>query len=108
VALRGGEVILNGQPLKREVIGPAATEGKQLADEWNGGRRYQILIDPDDEHADMPEQRVPDGAYFVLGDNRGQSLDSRQFQAVSHGEIVGTVSYLYWPTGNWKRFGVVR
>jgi signal peptidase I len=108
VELRGGEVILNGQPLKREVIGPSATDGQQLAYEWNGGRQYQILISPDDENADMPSQLVPDGAYFVLGDNRGQSLDSRKFHAVSHGEIVGVATYLYWPAGNGNRFGVIR
>uniref|UniRef100_A0A7C2K1E1 Signal peptidase I n=1 Tax=Schlesneria paludicola TaxID=360056 RepID=A0A7C2K1E1_9PLAN len=107
VELRDGEVILNGQPLKREPIGPSATGDKQLVYEWNGGRRYQILIGPDDDGVDMSPQTVPDGAYFVLGDNRGQSLDSRKFNAVPHGEIVGVATYLYWPAGNTDRFGVI-
>jgi signal peptidase I len=107
VELRDGQVFLNGEPLKREDLGPSATGGKQLACEWNGGRRYQILVGPDDENANFPVQVVPEGAYFVLGDHRGSSLDSRKFFAVSHGEIVGVATYLYWPQGRWNRFGAI-
>lgn len=107
VAMQAGQVFVNGQPLRREALGPSATAGKQLAYEWNGGRRYQILTGPDDVQGDFPAQLVPDGAYFVLGDHRGLSVDSRKFHAVSHGELVGIASYLYWPARNWNRFGVL-
>lgn len=43
---------------------------------------------------------VPEDGYFVLGDNRGQSLDSRSFGIVPRGSIVGQVWIVYWPPGS--------
>jgi len=41
--------------------------------------------------------QVPQGSYFVLGDNRRQSLDSRYFGFVEKEDIVGTVAARYLP-----------
>jgi signal peptidase I len=35
--------------------------------------------------------------YFVLGDNRGDSRDSRYFGPISRGSIIGKASLVYWP-----------
>ena len=45
---------------------------------------------------DFPVQ-VPPQVYFVLGDNRGQSNDSRDWGYVPTEDIVGKVWMLYWP-----------
>lgn len=44
---------------------------------------------------------VPEGQYYVLGDNRGNSSDSRFWGPVPEENIIGTVWFSYWPPGEW-------
>jgi signal peptidase I len=46
-----------------------------------------------------PEIRLGDDQYFVLGDNRAESSDSRSWGPVTKDRIVGKVIYRYWPPG---------
>lgn len=48
---------------------------------------------------DTPARRVPGDAYFVMGDNRLQSRDSRDIGTVPRASIVGQVWLVYWPPG---------
>jgi signal peptidase I len=45
----------------------------------------------------MPEVVVPDGSYFVLGDNRPISCDSREFGLVAQELLRGRVRARLWP-----------
>ena len=49
--------------------------------------------------------RVPQGAYFVLGDNSTNSFDSRYWGCVPRENIIGRISFCYWPPG---RVGAVK
>jgi signal peptidase I len=44
----------------------------------------------------LPPVRVPDGAYFLLGDNRDDSSDSRAWGPVPAGHLLGRALLVYW------------
>jgi signal peptidase I len=40
---------------------------------------------------------VPEGEYFFVGDNRGESCDSRRWGSVPRNDLIGPVFATYWP-----------
>jgi signal peptidase I len=40
---------------------------------------------------------VPKGQYFVMGDNRGESCDSRSWGGVPREDMIGVIFAIYWP-----------
>ena len=71
-----GKVIING----RELIEP------YIKEPWSG---------------DMEPIRIPADMYFVMGDNRNGSLDSRSFGLVDEDDIVGKAMASWWPRSQW-------
>jgi signal peptidase I len=114
VEVKDNEIFVNGQQLAREPaprasLGAAAQAIKgDVFEEINSSRRYWILFAADTKPlADYPKAKVPEGACFVLGDNRNNSRDSRTMGFVALGDVLGDVQYRYWPAATWTRFGVM-
>ena len=80
VLVKNGTVYVNGQPLTEPYIHYAAT--------------YTYPFDG------QPKQ-VPDGYYFVLGDNRPNSSDSHLGWNVPVDNLVGRAWISYWPPTDW-------
>jgi signal peptidase I len=70
-----------------------------------GQKQYVKLKEPyiskQDRLADTAHfgitKHVPEGQYFMMGDNRSQSCDSRTWGSVPRNKLIGIVFFLYWP-----------
>jgi signal peptidase I len=64
----------------------------------NGARIDESYIRPERrDHGPPRTWRVPEGSYFLVGDNRAQSCDSRVFGAVPKKDVIGKLTVIYWP-----------
>jgi signal peptidase I len=55
------------------------------------------------DRSNMRVVTVPASSVFVLGDNRGESDDSRSFGPIPESSIVGKALFVIWPLGHVKR-----
>jgi signal peptidase I len=57
------------------------------------------------DYRSYPEQVVPQNAFFVMGDHRSMSNDSRDFGPVDGDHILGKAVLIYWPV---DKLGLLR
>jgi signal peptidase I len=108
-----GDIVMLYYPLKPEkslVKRIIAEEGDQVR--IVDGRVFRNEVPLDDSfvpseyrsHDDWGPQVIPEGYYFVMGDHRNNSSDSRHWGFVPKKYIIGKVQLRWWPMGHAKVF----
>jgi signal peptidase I len=83
---------LPGETVREDEQGFILVDGKKLDEPYI----KQARRDADTENREETWD-VPPGHYFFIGDNRGQSCDSRRWGTVPRDDLVGPVFATYWP-----------
>ena len=75
IEVSNGAVYVDGQPLDEPYVTPS--------------------------NVTYPRRQLGEAEYFVMGDNRGNSSDSRSFGPIRLSSIVGRAWIVYWPPTDW-------
>ena len=105
VEFRDDRLLVNGEPVPARRLDWTFAEGDRAhvvrelrADE----RRYRVLDDPEVVAPPGKPQVVEEDRYYVMGDNRDHSEDSRYWGTVHRDQIKGPAFLIYW---SWKYDG---
>jgi signal peptidase I len=109
---RGDIIVFKTPPLAEERCGAGGTFVKRLialpGETWqekngfvyiDGKKLIEPYIKPGrrDSGTSYPARKIPAGEYFMMGDNRSQSCDSREWGSVPRKNLIGEVFAVYWP-----------
>jgi len=101
VRMQGRQVLINGVPLTESYVVHTKPDYDHFRDDFPLMDIPNASTDPRwwmemGKFVENGELIVPKDRYFVLGDNRDESLDSRYWGFVPRGNIIGRPLLIYW------------
>ena len=100
----------HGEKLVKRIVGLPGEHIKYEGNELyvNGEVVEEDFIDTTTKDFDLTMlgmKTIPEGYYFVMGDNRGNSTDSRVIGLVSEEDIIGVTNFALFPL---NKFGTIK
>jgi signal peptidase I len=89
LSLHRGRLYVNGRPLPEGYVKHVGSAPEQTLPAFGGGALEAWSL--------ATTYTVPAGHYFVMGDNRTESNDSRYWGTVPRANIIGRAFFIYWP-----------
>ena len=102
--LNTSDSILNTAIIKRVVgVGGDVVNIEKDGKVFVNGKQFIVLNIEESSYFQNQTYTVPENEFFVLGDNRINSQDSRYIGTVPKRNIIGKASYVIFPFDNYKK-----
>lgn len=114
IVSKNNQIYINNKKLSQ----PWLTQGKKMIDAGSGtfysatqnftmkslarSRQFQQYYTKSQLNYINKYNRIPKGTYFVMGDHRSVSKDSRYIGTIKRKNVVGVVKLRYWPLNEFK------